>query len=266
MSAPGSVPQVDDDMRERRTIPIVALDVPTAAEARALVAKLGGSCRFYKVGLELYAAEGPDIVRWLVENGNEVFVDLKLHDIPNTVRSAARAVARLGASLLTVHASGGVAMMQAAVEGAREGAAMRASAASLGNSAGVPACGILGVTVLTSHDAESQASAWGRLDTIDVSAEVLRLASDTHRAGGAGIVCSGHEAARVHQRFGPELGLLIPGIRLEGGSTHDQKRVMTAEAAQRAGARWIILGRAVTQSNDPLNTMQLVQTALTNQG
>jgi orotidine-5'-phosphate decarboxylase len=230
-------------------IPIVALDVSSARDARTLVARLGDSCRFYKVGLELFATEGPDIVRALIGEGHEVFVDLKLHDIPNTVRSASRAVASLGASLLTVHASGGVDMMRAAVQGATEG--------------GVPnrPCRILGVTVLTSHSAQTQAAAWGR-PSVDVDAEVERLAGDTETAGAAGIVCSGHEAKSIRARFGTRLGLLIPGIRLAGGDAHDQQRVMTPEAAASAGATWIILGRAVTAAPDPRAAMSRVHEEL----
>jgi orotidine-5'-phosphate decarboxylase len=236
-----------------RPIPIVALDVRNAHDAFALVDTLGDACRFYKVGLELFSAEGPDIVRKLVGLGNEVFVDLKLHDIPNTVRSAARAVASLGASLLTVHASGGVDMVRAAVEGAREGASP--------GRVGTRTCGILGVTILTSHTAESQARAWGR-PHLEVSHDVQRLATDTAQAGAAGIVCSGHEAAQVRAEFGDRLGLLIPGIRLAGGDAHDQQRVITPRAAAEAGATWIILGRAVTAASDPRSAMAQVQEQL----
>lgn len=227
-------------------IPIVALDVANADAARAIVALLGDTCNFYKVGLELFSAEGPSIVRWLRDEGKEVFVDLKLHDIPSTVRGAARSVARLGASLLTVHASGGVEMMRAAVEGANEGA---------NEGAAGPSCGVLGVTVLTSFDAVGLQDAWGRDDALHVEAEVLRLAALVVGGGGAGVVCSGHEASVVHSAFGDRLGILIPGIRLTGGEEHDQRRVMTPAAAAAAGARWIILGRAVTAAADPVEAM-----------
>lgn len=230
--------------------PIVALDVADARAARALVSRLGDSCDFYKVGLELFTAEGPSVVQWLRLEGKAVFLDLKLHDIPNTVRSAARNVARMGASLLTVHAAGGLEMMRAAVEGAWEGAIE-----------GDAPCGILGVTILTSHDGASIGAAWGR-DPVDVEREVLRLAADVRTAGGVGVVCSGHEAAAVHAAHGSDLGLLIPGIRLAGGATHDQKRVMTPVAAADAGAQWIILGRAVTESADPVAAMAAVRDAL----
>ncbi len=233
--------------------PIVALDVPDHTSAHALVTRLGDSCGFYKVGLELFAAEGPDIVSWLRDAGKSVFVDLKLHDIPNTVRGAARSLARHGASLLTVHASGGSDMVRAAVEGANEGAT--------GASAAPGGCGVLGVTILTSMDAAGIGAAWGR-DGVDVTDEVVRLAGLVRGGGGAGIVCSGHEGAAVRATFGDTLGLLIPGIRLPGGDAHDQRRVMTPRAAADAGARWLILGRAVTGATDPVEAMQVVSASL----
>lgn len=229
-------------------VPIVALDVPDRVGAEAVVHRLGDACRFYKVGLELFSAEGPAIVAWLRGLGKEVFVDLKLHDIPNTVRGAARSVARHGASLLTVHASGGREMIAAAVEGAREG---RPDGG----------CGILGVTILTSMDAAGVESAWGRTG-VAVQDEVVRLAGLVESGQGAGIVCSGHEAAAVRGAFGDRLGLLIPGIRLPGGDAHDQRRVMTPAAAAEAGARWLILGRAVTGAADPVAAMAEVERSL----
>lgn len=228
--------------------PIVALDVPDRAGAEAIVHRLGDSCNFYKVGLELFAAEGPAIVTWLRAQGKEVFVDLKLHDIPNTVRGAARSVARHGASLLTVHASGGREMIAAAVQGASEG---RPDGG----------CSILGVTILTSMDSDGVGEAWGRTG-VSVEAEVLRLAGLVVAGGGAGVVCSGHEAAAVSAEYGSSCGLLIPGIRLPGGEAHDQRRVMTPAAAAAAGARWLILGRAVTGASDPVEAMAAVHGAL----
>lgn len=233
--------------------PIVALDVSDRPAAQAIVSRLGGACGFYKVGLELFSAEGPEIVSWLRDAGKSVFVDLKLHDIPNTVRGAARSVARHGASLLTVHASGGAEMIRAAVEGAQDGAS--------GGSSDADGCGILGVTILTSMDAAGVGDAWGR-DSVDVTTEVVRLAGLVRAGGGAGIVCSGHEAASVRAAFGGDLGLLIPGIRLPGGDVHDQRRVMTPRAAADAGARWLILGRAVTGAADPVAAIALVAASL----
>jgi orotidine-5'-phosphate decarboxylase len=230
--------------------PIVALDVPDRASAQALVGRLGDACDFYKVGLELFSAEGPGVVSWLRDQGKRVFVDLKLHDIPNTVRGAARSVARHGATLLTVHASGGTEMIAAAVAGAAEGAP--------GADGG---CGILGVTILTSLNADAVGTAWGR-GGVDVTTEVVRLAGFAAGARAAGIVCSGHEAAAVRGTFGDQLGLLIPGIRLPGGDAHDQARVMTQSAAAAAGARWLILGRAVTAAADPVAAMAAVRADL----
>jgi orotidine-5'-phosphate decarboxylase len=247
------VTRVDSSRTHGSVTPIVALDVSDRQAAQRIVTRLGATCGFYKVGLELFAAEGPDVVRWLRDAGKLVFVDLKLHDIPNTVRGAARSVARLGASLLTVHASGGSEMVRAAVEGAAEGG---------GESGGTKGgCGILGVTILTSMNAAGVGDAWGR-DPVDLTHEVIRLAGLLHRGGGVGIVCSGHEAAAVHAAYGPDLGLLIPGIRLPGGEAHDQRRVMTPPAAAAAGARWLILGRAVTAADDPVEAMASVTASL----
>jgi len=218
-------------------IPIVALDVSSAAEALALAGRLGESCRYYKVGSELFTAAGPHVVSALREEGHRVFLDLKLHDIPNTVRGAARSAARLGASLLTVHASGGVEMMRAAVEGAGDD------------------CGILAVTVLTSLDAAAVAGAWGREATLSIEDEVARLAAMAAEAGTHGIVCSGLEAARVRAAHGDRLRPLVPGIRFAAGDVHDQSRVVTPGGAVRAGARYLVLGRAVTGAADPRGAM-----------
>ncbi len=231
-------------MPDFKTTPIVALDVPSIEAAQELVRALGDQCGFYKVGLELFAAEGPHVVKWLRSQRKEVFVDLKLHDIPNTVRSAARAVSALGASLLTAHASGGETMMRAAVEGAIEGGGD---------------CGILAVTVLTSLDATGLAGVWGRdVDELNVGPEVMRLAGIAMAAKARGIVCSGQELSLIKETFGHGLDALVPGIRLPGGDTHDQARVMTPGTAARYGARWLVLGRAVTGAVDPADAMARV--------
>ena len=224
-------------------VPIVALDVPAAAPALSLVSTLGDTCRFYKIGLELFTAEGPAVVRAVCDGGNDVFLDLKFHDIPNTVRGATRSAASLGARLLTVPGRGGRAMLEAAVEGAGQG------------------CGVLAVTVLTSMDAAGQAAAWGR-SQMTVRDEVLRLADLARAAGAHGIVCSGEEAAAVRERHGDALRLLVPGIRLAGGATHDQARVVTPAAAADAGASYLVLGRAVTGAADPRSAMAEVAAQL----
>jgi orotidine-5'-phosphate decarboxylase len=222
-----------------RVTPIVALDVASADRALAFVELLGDQCRFYKVGSELFAAEGPSVVRAVQARGADVFLDLKFHDIPNTVRSAARSASSLGVRLLTVHASGGQAMLEAAVEGAG------------------PECGVLAVTVLTSLDGAALSAAWGRT-VADVEGEVLRLAGLAHDAGVHGVVCSGLEAKAIRARFGSSLAMLVPGVRLAGGDTQDQARVVTPRQAAEAGARYIILGRAVTAAESPRNAMRQV--------
>jgi orotidine-5'-phosphate decarboxylase len=223
--------------------PIVALDVASSADALALVGQLGDRCRFYKIGSELFTSEGPSVVQAVRGEGCDVFLDLKFHDIPNTVREATRAAASLGARLLTVHATGGADMLQAAVEGAG------------------PSCGVLAVTVLTSLDSAGLGSAWGR-ENVLVDHEVLRLAGIAAHAGAHGIVCSGREAAQVHAAFGAELALLVPGIRLSGGDAHDQARTSTPAAAAAAGARYLVLGRAVTGAKDPVAAMVRVNEEL----
>ncbi len=236
-----------EGVQATRGIPVVALDVPDAVAAQALVRRLGDGCDFYKVGLELFAAEGPSMVRWLRGEGKRVFVDLKLHDIPNTVRGAARSVARLGASLLTVHAGGGSAMVQAAVEGAREG--------SLGEGS---ACEILAVTLLTSLDARTVADTWGR-SAVEISDEVVRLAAIARAGLAAGVVCSGHELAALRAAHGDALRYLVPGLRAAGSAAHDQTRVVTPGAAAAGGAGWLILGRAVTAAPDPAAALSAIQ-------
>jgi orotidine-5'-phosphate decarboxylase len=171
----------------------------------------------------------------------DVFLDLKFHDIPNTVRAAVRTAAAHAVRLVTVHASGGQAMMEAAVEGAGRH----------------QSCGVVAVTVLTSLTAESLGAAWGR-PVSDVSEEVLRLAKIAADAGAHGIVCSGAEATDVRARYGKRLALVVPGVRLAHGATHDQARVITPSAAREAGASYVVIGRAVTAAPDPRAAMGAV--------
>ncbi len=235
-------------MTPRPPHPVIALDVPTRVAAEALVARLGEGADFYKVGLELFTAEGPDVVRALQGAGKRVFLDLKLHDIPNTVRGAARSAARLGVELLTVHGIGGAPMLRAAVEGWGEG-----GGASRG--------GILAVTVLTSMDRLQLEEARGHA-VARVEDEVLRLAGAAAGAGCHGIVCSGAELAAVRAAHGDGLAPLVPGIRLAGGATHDQARVMTPSEAARLGAGYVVVGRAVTAAEDPVAALELVKEGL----
>lgn len=224
-----------------RVTPIVALDVPDARSADRLVEELGDLCAYYKIGSELFTAAGPGVVESVRGRGASVFLDLKFHDIPNTVSGAVRSAAKLGAQLVTVHVAGGRAMLEAAAEAARESGT----------------CELLGVTVLTSLDAAGTGLVWGR-EVRDMRAEVMRLASLAADAGLHGIVCSGAEAAEVRARFSDRLATLVPGIRLAGGAHQDQSRVATPRAAAEAGARYIVLGRAVTAAGSPRQAMEAV--------
>jgi orotidine-5'-phosphate decarboxylase len=212
------------------TTPVVALDVPSASAALALVNELGDACRFYKVGNELFTAAGPSVVNAIRESGCEVFLDLKFHDIPNTVAGGVRNAAKLGASLVTVHASGGSAMLRAAVDASNESGA---------------SCRVLAVTVLTSLTGAAVGEAWGR-SAPDVQTEVLRLAELAATASAHGVVCGGAEARAVKFRFRERLSVLVPGVRAAGAAVQDQARVVTPREAADAGAGYIVVGRMVT--------------------
>jgi len=217
----------------------VALDVPDADRALALAATLRGLVGGFKVGLELFATAGPDVVARLRDTGTRVFVDLKLHDIPNTVAGAARAIARGGAELFTVHATGGAEMIRRAAEAAAE------QAAALGR----PAPVTLAVTVLTSHDDAD-------LERIGLAGPcgdaVLRLADLARDAGAGGLVCSPLEVAAVRRRL-PDGVLVVPGIRPAGAGVagDDQSRTASPAAAVAAGADLLVIGRPIARAVDP---------------
>lgn len=209
---------------------IVALDVESAAEARELIRRIGPAADFYKVGLELYAAAGMDVVRELIAEGKQVFLDLKLHDIGETVKRATAAVARVeGIRFLTVHALGQV---------------MRAAVAGRGESG----LGILGVTVLTSLSQDDLAEE-GYAAT--VAELVAKRAAGAKAAGLTGLVCSPQEVASVRALVGPEMKLVTPGVRSAGADTGDQKRVATPGEAVRRGADYLVIGRQITRAGDP---------------
>jgi orotidine-5'-phosphate decarboxylase len=218
---------------------IAALDVPDRASADALVARLGGAVDWLKIGLELYVATGPDIVRDYAAAGHRVMLDLKLHDIPATVARATERAAELGAELLTVHASGGRAMLRAAVDAAH--AAHRASP-------GGRRLRILAVTVLTSLDETDlvEAGLQGPADAL-----VMRRAELAAQAGCDGVVASPHEALRLRAAMPGSFLIVTPGIRPAGASTDDQKRVSTAAAARAAGADLVVCGRPIRDAADP---------------
>ena len=211
---------------------IVALDVATAPAALDMVGRIGPACTFYKVGLELYTAGGPAVVASLRDLGRDVFLDLKLHDIPNQVGRATARAGELGVRFLTVHASGGGAMLAAAA------------------AAAPPSLDLLAVTVLTSLDGAALGDVYGR-PVADVGAEADRLAALARDAGIEGVVCAASEAARVRAVMGPHARIVTPGIRLAGDPHHDQRRVRTAAQAFRAGSTHIVVGRPVTGSGDP---------------
>ena len=211
---------------------IVALDYPSAPPALALAGRLQGLCQWFKVGLELFVAEGPSVVHELRHRGYSVFLDLKLHDIPNTVAGAVRSVAATGAEFLTVHAAGGPAMLEAAAE----------AAASVPN-----APQLLAVTVLTSMDQLQLATIGIGHSSED---QVLRLAETASAAGINGFVASAEEVSALRQRY-PAATLVIPGIRPAGTDTADQKRIATPAAALAAGASFLVIGRPITQAPDP---------------
>lgn len=227
----------------RHAIPIIALDVASSDKALALVAELGDVCRFYKIGNELFTSTGPEVVRRVRDRGADVFLDLKLHDIPNTVAGGVRGAAAMGARLVTVHATGGLAMLRAAVDAA------------------TPDCGVLAVTVLTSLTGDEVARSWGR-SSVDIGDEVLRLAEVAAEARAHGIVCSGREARAVRERFGAELAVLVPGVRAAGGAVQDQARVVTPGEAAAAGATYIVVGRMVTAAPDRAAAMATVRAEL----
>ena len=212
---------------------IVALDLPSATAAIDMVDELQGVCRWFKVGMELYYAGGNAVVTHLRDRGFNVFLDLKLHDIPNTVAGAIRTVSSTGASLLTLHASGGEKMMRAAVQAAAHPDSPR----------------LLAVTVLTSMDA-ADLSATGVPDPPE--AQVVRLAKLAHSAGVSGLVCSAQEVAAVRQALGQDVLLVVPGVRPAGEEgSDDQARVATPAQAIASGASMLVVGRPITRAPEP---------------
>lgn len=212
---------------------IVALDQNEAAAALDLVEALGPAASWFKVGARLFTAAGPVLVRELRDRDKRVFLDLKYLDIPNTVEGAVDAAVALGVDLLTVHATGGTAMMRAAAS----------AAAGSGTE-------VVAVTLLTSLTGDGAAEAWGR-GSVAPADEVSRLAGLAAGSGLAGVVCAVPEAARVRAERGEDFRIVTPGIRLPGSAAHDQKRVATPEDAVRAGADYLVVGRAITGASDP---------------
>jgi orotidine-5'-phosphate decarboxylase len=214
-------------MNENRVI--IALDVESADKARELILRVGDAVRFYKIGLELYAAAGPDFVQELVAQGNQIFLDLKFYDIPETVRRAVAQTAKMGVRFLTVHAVDSV--MRAAVAGRGESGLQ-----------------LLAVTVLTSFS-DADVAAMGYAGTVQEL--VLKRVRNAMECGVDGIVCSPMEVELVRRITRPDAVLVTPGVRSAGADAGDQKRVATPLDAVRAGADYLVVGRQVTRSEDP---------------
>ena len=215
---------------------IVALDVPSASEATKIVVSLGETVKFYKVGMQLYTAEGPQVVRDLIASGKLVFLDLKYHDIPNTVAAAVRGAVQLGVSMLTVHASGGTKMLKAAVEASGVGTSKVSTK-------------LVAITVLTSMDEQQLHETGVRGELLD---QVVKLGSIALDAGCAGVVSSAREVKALRARLGTGFLAVTPGVRPAGAAHGDQARVVTPAGAVAAGATHIVVGRPITTAPDPV--------------
>jgi orotidine-5'-phosphate decarboxylase len=221
----------------------VAYDVPGLDQAIALDQRLGAGPEYAKIGLELFTAAGPEVVRALRARGRRVFLDLKLHDIPNTVRRAAAAAAALGADLLTVHALGGAPMVAAAVEGARQSGDRTR---------------VVGVTILTSFDSFSVPPGFSH--PFHAGLVAAQLAQLIEASGAHGIVCAARDLPFIRQYRGKDCFAVTPGIRPAGSAAHDQVRVSTVAEAVRLGSSLLVLGRAVTAAADPRAALEAART------
>ncbi len=217
---------------------IVPLDVPTAQAARELIEAIGGAVGFFKVGNQLFTSAGPSIVKEVRASGSKVFLDLKYHDIPNTVRHAVESASALGVDMLTIHLSGGRAMCEAAVVGR-----------------GMSNVLILGVTVLTSLNDVALSEVGFRGSVED---EVLLLAELAKNVGITGLVASPQELSILRERFGSLFTTIIPGIRPTWSESGDQKRILTPRQAVEAGADYLVIGRPITASKDPKTALQRI--------
>lgn len=225
---------------------IVALDFPDAAKALALVERLDPAQCKLKVGKELFVRAGPALVEKLAASGFMVFLDLKFHDIPNTVAQACRAAGDLGVWMVNVHASGGLKMMQAARE-------------AVDQSRNPPK--LIAVTVLTSMSGEDLRQVG--LD-VEPAVQVARLANLANTAGMDGVVCSAQEATLLRQQIGPDFLLVTPGIRPAGSEAGDQTRILTPARAMEAGADYLVVGRPITQADDPVTALQRINAEIDN--
>ncbi|MEL7634777.1 MULTISPECIES: orotidine-5'-phosphate decarboxylase [Sporomusa] len=217
---------------------IVALDVASMADVRQLVETLGDAVSYYKVGMQLFYSVGMECLTYLREQGKDVFLDLKMHDIPNTVAQGAASLTRLGVAMINVHASGGQAMMQAAAEKVAETA----------KTLNIPRPKLIAVTILTSmNDAE-----WASLrNTASIPDQVVHLAKMAQAAGIDGVVASPQEAELIRAACGKNFSIITPGVRPHGAAVNDQSRIATPAAALQAGAHYLVVGRPITAAPDP---------------
>ena len=222
---------------------IVALDFPTAQEAQAVVKELGEAVSFYKVGMELFYAAGPEMLKFLKANQKKVFLDLKLQDIPNTVAKSLAVLTGLGADIMNVHAVGGAKMMREAV------ASVHAEAKRLG----IECPKLIAVTVLTSMDKEQ----WAQLNYAKpIAEEVVALAKLAKASGMDGVVASPQEAAAIRKACGPEFLIVTPGVRPEGSASNDQSRIATPSGALRNGASRLVIGRPITKAENKVAAVE----------
>lgn len=226
------------------TKPIIALDFPGEKEVMSFLGQFEEKL-FVKIGMELYMQEGPNIVRKVKEHGHDIFLDLKIHDIPNTVKSAMKGLAGLGVDLVNVHAAGGRTMMEGALEGLEAG-----------TPAGAKRAALIAVTQLTSTT-EQQMQDEQKI-ALSLKESVLQYAQLTKQAGLQGVVCSVHEAQAIREACGDDFLRVTPGIRMLGGEAHDQQRIATPDGAKKDGSSLIVVGRAITGAVNPVKAYQEV--------
>ena len=231
-------------MTKKKTEVILALDVETQEQAKIILDQTGEQLSWIKIGLQTYLRDGPDFIRYLADNGKRIFLDLKLHDIPNTMAKALESLSRLPVELLTLHASAGPEALQRCAEFARDS---------------MPSVTLLGVTVLTSMNEDN-------LRSVGISAsseqQVERLAKMATDVGIGGIVCSPLELSRLRGIVPSETILVTPGIRPSGSETGDQKRIMTPKQAQQAGANFLVIGRPILSSPNPAQALATIHEEL----
>lgn len=227
---------------------IIALDFATKEQVFQFLNRFENESLFVKVGMELFYQEGPAIIAELKDKNHQVFLDLKLHDIPNTVNKAMKGLARLGADLVNVHAAGGSDMMKAAIEGLEAGTA-----------SGLVRPSCIAVTQLTStSEAQMQKE---QLIPVSIEESVLHYASVAQGSGMDGVVCSTWEAGKIRSLLGPDFLTVTPGIRLSSDAVQDQKRIATPETARLAGVSNIVVGRPITQAEDPVASYHIIKQA-----